>query len=278
MNQALLLQRSDLINAAAGTLRAQIRLGHWTGPTSGLAHGYVQTNLVILPGRYADEFAEFCARNPRPCPLIAQTKPGDPCPAAVAPGSDLRTDVPRYRIFRHGVAEQIEPTEIRDLWRADFVGFLLGCSFTFEHALIAAGLPVRHIQEQKNVPMYRTSIDCQPAGPFAGPLVVSMRPYRLDQIEAVSRITSEFLRMHGGPVHYGDPQAIGIEQLERPDFGDAVTIEPGEIPVFWACGVTPQLALSAARPDLCITHSPGCMFVTDCSDASFRDPSTNRES
>ena len=250
-------------------LRRRIRAGRHTGPTAGLAPGSVQTNLVILPECDAVDFAEFCRRNPQACPLVEQTAPGDPEPRRSAPGADLRTDVPRYRVFRHGQPDAQEPTDIRAFWRDDFVAFLLGCSFTFENALAAAGLPVRHWQTKSNVPMYRTSVACQTAGRFAGPLVVSMRPYLPDQVEAVIAITSRFPQMHGAPVHVGDPQSIGIVDLSRPDFGDPVQMSPGELPVFWACGVTPQLALRQARPDLAITHSPGCMFVTDLHESVF---------
>jgi uncharacterized protein YcsI (UPF0317 family) len=249
--------------ATAAELRRAIRAGEFTGPTAGCAAGYVQTNLVVLPAEAAGEFAEFCTLNDRPCPLVAQTAPGVYEPSEVAPGADLRTDVPKYRVFRHGVLETSEPTDIRDLWRDDFVAFLLGCSFTFENALMRAGLTVRHIAHGRNVPMYKTTIACQPAGRFRGPLVVSMRPYRPEQIEAVTRITAGFGRMHGAPVHIGEPAAIGIGDIARPDFGDAVTIQPGEVPVFWACGVTPQLAILEAKPEIAITHSPGHMFVTD---------------
>lgn len=253
---------ATLITAAA-RLREAIRAGKHTGPTAGLAPGFVQANVVILPEKDAADFAEFCRLNARPCPLIEQLDVGDPQPRRSAPGADLRTDVPRYRVFRSGEPDPHEPTEIRELWRDDLVGFLLGCSFTFEAALVAAGLPVRHIDQGRNVPMYRTNVACRPAGRFAGPLVVSMRPYRPEQIERVREISGRYPTMHGEPVHVGDPAAIGIGDLTRPDFGDAVTIEPGETPVFWACGVTPQLALAAARPELAVTHSPGCMFVTD---------------
>lgn len=258
-----------LVNGTASDLRAEIRAGRFNAPTAGLSRGFVQTNLVILPRRYADEFAEFCELNARPCPLIEQTMLGDPEPKRSAPGADLRTDVPRYRVFRRGVADPAEPTEIGDLWRDDFVGFLLGCSFTFENALTKAGLAVRHLEQGCNVPMYRTSIACKPAGKFSGPLVVSMRPYRPEQVDAVVRVTGAYPEMHGAPIHVGDPAAIGIADLARPDFGDAVTIQPGETPVFWACGVTPQLALAQARCELAITHSPGCMFVTDLRDEAY---------
>lgn len=250
-------------STSAIELRLAIREGRHSGPTAGLAPGFVQTNLVVLPHAVAGEFADFCGLNSQACPVIEQTEPGDPEPRQSAPGADLRTDIPRYRIFRDGVPQADEPTDIISLWRDDFVGFLIGCSFTFEAALLSAGLPVRHIELGRNVPMFRTSIACRPAGRFAGPLVVSMRPYRLEQVEQVREITAGYPTMHGAPVHVGDPAALGIADILRPDFGDAVPIAPGEVPVFWACGVTPQLALAAARPEIAITHSPGCMFITD---------------
>jgi uncharacterized protein YcsI (UPF0317 family) len=261
----------ELHSASAAEVRQAIRTGRWTGPTAGLARGYAQANLVILPQAFAADFAQFCQLNPRPCPLVAQTLPGDPCPASVALGSDLRTDVPRYRIFKHGELQSDEPTEITPLWRDDLVSFLLGCSFTFEHGLIAAGLIPRHIALGTNVPMYRTNRTCTPAGAFAGPLVVSMRPYRPRDLDLVMRISGEYPTMHGAPLHWGDPAVLGITDLSRPDFGEPVPVDDGEVPVFWACGVTPQLALGAARPELCITHSPGCMFIMDRTDDSFRE-------
>ena len=247
------------------SVRAAIRAGGWTGTTAGLAPGRVQTNLVVLPHRLAYDFLRFCVANPKPCPVIEVTEAGSPEPARSAPGADLRTDVPRYRVFRDGEAAQ-DVGDIAALWREDLVAFLIGCSFTFERALIAAGLPVRHIEEEVTVPMYRTSIQCRPAGAFSGPLVVSMRPYEPAQALAATQITSRFPTMHGAPVHIGDPAAIGIADLGAPDYGDAVTVRSGEVPVFWACGVTPQAAASAARPELMITHAPGRMFVTDLLD------------
>jgi len=261
---------------SAAELRQAIRAGRHTGPTAGLAPGYVQTNIVILPAADAADFAEFCRLNSQACPLVGRTAAGDPEPAEAAPGADLRSDVPRYCVFRRGVREDAEPTDIRPLWRDDFIGFLIGCSFTFEGALIEARLPVRHIEQGSNVPMYRTSIACRPAGRFAGPLVVSMRPYRPEQVERVLEITARYPAMHGAPIHVGDPQAIGIADLARPDFGDPAAIRAGEVPVFWACGVTPQLALAAARPEIAITHSPGCMFVTDLRDEAFLQPENTR--
>jgi uncharacterized protein YcsI (UPF0317 family) len=259
----------DLACATGRELRSAIRAGHWTQPTAGLSRGFVQANLVILPRAAAEEFAEFCRLNPRPCPLLEQTTPGDPVPRRSAPGADLRSDVPRYRVFRNGVADAEQPTDVSPLWRDDLVGFLLGCSFTFENALVAAGLRVRHLDERCNVPMYRTSRACQPAGRFRGNLVVSMRPFAPEAVERVVAVTERFPTMHGGPIHVGDPQALGIADLARPDFGDAVTIRAGEVPMFWACGVTPQVAIVEARSELAITHSPGCMFVTDWRDRDF---------
>jgi uncharacterized protein YcsI (UPF0317 family) len=264
---AQLADASKLADATAAELRAQARSGAWLGPTAGLARGYVQANLVILPADAADEFAEFCRLNPRPCPLLEQTPPGDPEPRVTAPGADLRTDVPRYRVFRHGKLEPDEPTDIRLLWRDDLVSFLLGCSFTFENALLREGLAVRHLDQGCNVPMFRTNRPCQPAGRFAGDLVVSMRPFAPEDLERVRTITGRFPTMHGAPVHVGDPQGLGIADLSRPDFGDAVALRAGEVPVFWACGVTPQVALVEAGCELAITHSPGCMFVTDWRDS-----------
>jgi uncharacterized protein YcsI (UPF0317 family) len=220
---------------------------------------------VILPVEWAGEFAAFCERNPRPCPLLEVTDPGSFVPVRLAPEADLRTDLPRYRIWQQGrVVEQ--PSDILRWWQDDFVAFLIGCSFTFDGALLRAGLPVRHIQQGVNVPMYRTSLECVPAGPFAGSLVVSMRPLPQEDVPTVVDLTARFGHFHGAPVHSGTPAEIGIRDLSRPDFGDPVTIREGEVPVFWACGVTPQVALMSAQLPLAITHAPGHMFVTDLTD------------
>jgi uncharacterized protein YcsI (UPF0317 family) len=217
---------------------------------------------VIVPAHLAFDFLRFCDRNPKPCPILDVTDAGDWEPRRVAPGSDVRTDVPRYRVYERGVLVD-EPCDIVRWWRDDLVAFLLGCSLSFEAAMQRAGLPVRHLEAGCNVPMYRTNLPCAPSGPFRGPLVVTMRPLTPAQaIEAVI-ITSRYPQAHGAPVHFGDPEAIGISDLARPDFGDAVTIRTGEVPVFWACGVTPQAVIMDARPEFAITHSPGCMFVTD---------------
>jgi uncharacterized protein YcsI (UPF0317 family) len=242
--------------------RALIRAGRWRRSTSGLAPGWVQANLVVLPVSQAHDFREFCARNPRPCPLIDVGEPGAFEPVRVAPGADLRRDVGRYRIYRHGsLAAEVD--DLLDVWRDDFVAFLLGCSFTFENALLRAHVPLRHQELGRTVPMYRTNRACEPAGPFHGPLVVSMRPVRVEQLALVHEVTARFPMSHGAPVHVGDPALLGIADLAMPDYGDPVPILPREVPVFWACGVTPQAAAEAAGLALMITHAPGYMFITD---------------
>jgi uncharacterized protein YcsI (UPF0317 family) len=240
----------------------------FAGQTSGLADGFVQANLVVLPAAAAADFREFCRRNPQPCPLLDVTDPGNPVPSRLAADADLRTDLPRYRIWNNGELAG-EVTDLVDLWRDDFVSFLIGCSFTFEAALVRAGLSLRHLERGVNVAMYRTNRACESAGPFRGPLVVSMRPFKpADAIRAV-QITSRYPAVHGAPVHIGLPADLGIADLSRPDYGDAVPVESDELPVFWACGVTPQAVLAAARLPLAITHSPGCMFVSDVHDESL---------
>lgn len=243
-------------------VRRAARSGRLAGHTGGSAPQFVQGNLVILPQASAYDFLLYCQRNPKPCPLLAVGDAGDPRLATLAADLDIRTDVPRYRVWVDGALTD-EPTDIRSLWRDDLVTFVLGCSFSFEQALMAAGLPLRHVEAGDNVAMFRTSIPTAPAGAFSGPLVVTMRPFRpADAIRAV-QITSRYPNVHGAPVHLGDPRQIGIADLARPDYGDPVEVRPGEVPVFWACGVTPQAALLAARPPLAITHAPGCMLVTD---------------
>jgi uncharacterized protein YcsI (UPF0317 family) len=247
---------------AAAALRRAVRAGRLDAHTSGLAPGHVQGNLVILPRELAADFLLYCQRNPKPCPVLAVGDAGNPALPTLGADLDVRTDVPRYRVWRHGELMD-EPTDISALWRDDLVSFVLGCSFSFEEALLAAGLGVRHIEQQRNVPMYRTNIATVPAGPFRGPMVVSMRPYAAaDAIRAV-QVTARFPAVHGAPVHLGDAAQIGIADLSKPDYGDAVDLQPGEMPVFWACGVTPQAAIEQARPALCITHAPGAMLITD---------------
>jgi uncharacterized protein YcsI (UPF0317 family) len=251
----------DATRWTAAEVRRAIRTGEWTGPTAGLAVAHAQANLVAVPREHAFDFLLFCQRNPRPCPLLEVVDAGSTEPEC-ARGADLRTDLPRYRVFRDGaLADEVD--DLGPVWRDDLVSFLIGCSFSFEAPLLAAGLEVRHLSERRNVPMYRTSRATRPAGPFRGALVVSMRPFRPGDVPRVVEITGRLPRVHGAPVHAGDPAQLGIADLSRPDYGDAVTVRAGELPVFWACGVTPQAALVAARLPFAITHAPGHMLVTD---------------
>jgi uncharacterized protein YcsI (UPF0317 family) len=248
--------------------RSRIRTGDFAGPTAGLAPGNVQANLVILPKALAHDFLRFAQANPKPCPVLAVSEPGDPRLPALGEDLDIRTDLPKYRVWRRGELVE-EPTELHHVWRDDLVSFALGCSFSFEEALVEEGIELRHMTCGSNVPMYRTNIRCLPAGPFSGPLVVSMRPLRpADAIRAI-QITSRFPSVHGAPVHIGLPEAIGIENLARPDYGDSVPVGTDELPVFWACGVTPQAVVAEAKPDFCITHAPGSMLVTDLLNAKL---------
>jgi len=242
--------------------RLRIRSGAHRGHTNGIAPGHVQANLAILPVALADDFLRFCLRNSQACPLLAVSDVGDPHLPTMGADLDIRTDVPRYRIWRDGELER-ECNDIRDLWRDDLVSFLIGCSFSFEQALQEAGLPLRHTQQGRNVAMYRTNIKTVPAGTFSGPLVVSMRPFTPAHAIRAVQVTTRFPSTHGAPVHIGLPGLIGIDDLGRPDYGDAVEVRNDELPVFWACGVTPQAVIQAARVPFCITHAPGCLLVTD---------------
>jgi uncharacterized protein YcsI (UPF0317 family) len=246
-------------------VRLLARSGRLTGPTPGLAPGYVQANLVCVPRELAFDFLLFCLRNPRPCPLLEVLELGEHEPSRIAPGADVRTDCPRYRVYREGALAD-EPTDLHAWWRSDLATFLLGCSFTFEAALMKEGLPLRHIEQGRNVPMYRTNMPCAPAGPFRGPMVVSMRPMTPAQAMRAADVCRRFPLAHGEPVCIGGASSLGISDLGRPDFGDAVEVRPGEVPVFWACGVTPQAVAMQAGLPLLLTHSPGHMFVTDLRD------------
>jgi uncharacterized protein YcsI (UPF0317 family) len=243
-------------------MRRRIRAGGWRRPTAGCCRDFAQANLVVVPQALAADFLLFCRRNPKPCPLLEATEPGDFEPKMLAPGADLRTDLPGYRVYRGGEL-QGEIPDLLSVWRDDLVSFLLGCSFTFEWALQNAGIPLRHVEERVNVPMYVTGRACLPAGIFAGPLVVSMRPIPSDLVARAVEVTARFPLAHGEPIHIGDPAALGIADLDRPEFGQAVSIRPGETPLFWACGVTPQAVAAQARPELMITHAPGHMLLTD---------------
>jgi uncharacterized protein YcsI (UPF0317 family) len=246
----------------ASDVRRRVRRGEYAGHTSGVADRFVQGNVVILPAALASDFLRFCQRNPKPCPLLAVSEPGDPLLPTLGDDVDIRTDVPRYRVWRDGAMVD-EPVDVKPLWRQDLVTFVLGCSFSFEHALIGAGVPLRHVAAGRNVAMYRSSIATVRAGPFHGPMVVSMRPLTPANAIRAVQITSRFPAVHGAPVHLGKPELIGIADLSRPDYGDAVEVKDDELPVFWACGVTPQAVVAASKPAFCITHAPGCMLITD---------------
>ena len=252
----------DIHQLTPGEIRAIIRRGKWDKPTAGLAMGYAQANLVILPQKYAFDFLLFCQRNPKPCPLLEVLEPGEFRTKFLSLEADIRTDIPLYHIYQKGKLRHTIK-EIRSFWKPDFVTFLLGCSFSFEEAMLRSNIPVRHIEENKNVPMFITHIPCKAAGVFHGPMVVTMRPIPSEKVARAVQITSRYTSVHGAPIHIGEPSAIGIKDLRKPDFGDPVTIKKGEIPVFWACGVTPQAIVMEAKPDLCITHSPGHMFISD---------------
>ena len=243
-------------------VRQLIRQGAWHSHTSGLASDHVQGNVVILPESLATDFLRYCQRNPKPCPLLAVSEPGQSKLPTLGGDIDICTDVPRYRVWSNGEVVD-EPTDISALWRDDLVTFVLGCSFSFEQALLEAGLPLRHIDQGKNVAMYHSNIQTASAGIFKGPMVVSMRPMKAAAAIRAVQVTSRFPNVHGAPVHLGDPSLIGITRLDAPDYGDAVEVMDDEIPVFWACGVTPQAALVQARPAFCITHAPGAMLITD---------------
>jgi uncharacterized protein YcsI (UPF0317 family) len=251
-------------------VRRAIRAGAHTGHTGGLAPGIVQANVCILRGDWAREFRTFCERNPKPCPLLGASNPGDPRLPALAEDLDIRSDVPRYRVYRDGVLVE-EVTDIAPLWTDDMVAFALGCSFSFEEALVAAGVPVRHVAEGKNVAMYLTRIETVPAGPFRGPMVVSMRPFTPANAIRAIEITARYPAVHGAPVHIGKPELLGIEDIAKPWVGDFVGVHDDELPVFWACGVTPQSAVAQAKPPLCITHAPGHMLVTDRRNSELAD-------
>lgn len=239
-------------------------------PTAGYSDGYAQANLMVLPKEYAFDFLLFAQRNPKPCPILGVLEPGQ-LDSELLPGGDIRTDIPKYRVYRDGELVGEHP-DVTEFWRDDLVSFLIGCSFTFEGALLDNGIPVAHIEQGRNVPMYKTSIPTAPAGRFHGPLVVSMRPIPASQIAEAVRVTSRYPAVHGAPVHVGDPAAIGISDLASPDYGDAVEIPDGHIPVFWACGVTPQAAVMETRPSLAIAHAPGHMLVTDARDLQYQVP------
>jgi uncharacterized protein YcsI (UPF0317 family) len=262
VSHAAIEATSEISRAEVHALRMRIRRGEFRSHTSGVANDFVQGNVVILPQQYAKDFAAFCERNPKPCPVLAMSDAGDPMLPSLGRDIDIRTDVPQYRVWRNGELA-LEPHDISAVWRDDLVTFVIGCSFSFEWALAKEGISLRHVNEGKNVAMYRTNIATTPAGKFYGSLVVSMRPLNTRDAVRAYEITSRYPRVHGAPIHMGDPSVIGIQDLQKPDYGDAVAVHDDETPVFWACGVTPQAAITQAKPDFCITHAPGAMLITD---------------
>lgn len=252
-----ILKRSSLRD-----VRRAIRDGTYASHTAGLGQGYLQANLAIMPERFALDFMRYCQRNPKPCPVTGVSDTGDPRMATMGRDLDIRSDVPAYNVYRDGVLAETTP-DITDIWTDDLVVFALGCSFTFEHALIRAGIPVWHIENDTTVPMFRSNIDTVPAGPFSGKMVVSMRAIPEDRVAEAARISGRFPLAHGAPVHWGDPEQIGIGDISAPEWGDAAPVGEGQIPVFWACGVTPQVAIEAAALPICITHRPGHMLISD---------------
>jgi len=275
MTERYLMQLSQLLDNTltqepvnAADFRKRVRSGEWNGATSGAARGFVQVNLVVLPASDAADFRRYCQANRKPCPLLAISEAGDPTLSMLGDGVDLRTDLPRYRVFVDGEVVDT-PTDIRSYWRSDLVSFAIGCSFTFEHSLIEHGLSIRHLELGVEAPLYITNIPTVRAGKFHGPLVVSMRPFSArDAIRAV-QITSRFPGVHGAPVHIGDPSLLGIKNIAKPDYGDAVLIADDELPVFWACGVTPQAVIAQTKPRFCITHYPNHMLVTDAKNFNY---------
>lgn len=251
-------------------VRQLVREGKISEPTSGMCKGYAQANLVVCPKQIAYDFLLFAQRNPKACPILEVLDAGERLSKKAAPAADIATDFPRYRVYRNGELEG-EYSAVDTFWRDDLVSFLIGCSFSFESELLEAGIEMRHNTLKCNVPMYRTNIACEPAGIFSGKMVVSMRPVPYNQLIRAVTVTERMPQVHGTPVHIGDPKIIGIQDINRPDFGDPVTIKKGEVPVFWACGVTPQSVIMSSKPEFVITHAPGHMLITDLKNADLRD-------
>ena len=251
-------------------VRELIRKGEITSPTSGMCAGYAQANLVILPKEDAYDFLLFTQRNPKSCPILEVSDVGSRDLPFIAPGCDIATDLPKYRVYEHGVLTG-EYTDVSQFWRDDLVCFLIGCSFSFESEMINAGIEIRHITQNCNVPMYITNIDTVPAGKFSGNMVVSMRPIPHDQVVKAVTVTAALPKVHGSPIHIGDPSVIGIKDINHPEFGDPVEIKEGEVPVFWPCGVTPQSVVMNVKPPFVITHAPGHMLITDVKNVDLKE-------
>lgn len=260
------MKLSELAKMHPKDVRELIRKGEVDLPTSGMSEGYLQANLAILPKKYAYDFLLFAQRNPKPCPILEVLDEGSPLTKIMADGADIRTDVPRYRIYKNGEFVE-EVKDLKDVWQDDFVTFVIGCSFSFEKAMLEADVPVRHIEDEHNVPMYITNIATEPAGIFHGNTVVSMRPIPYKDIVRATTVTARFPATHGAPIHIGDPSVIGIKDVDKPDFGERSEIKEGEVPVFWACGVTPQAVAMASKPEIMITHAPGHMLILDKKDS-----------
>lgn len=259
----------DLVNASPSEVRKLIREGKIVKPTSGMCAGYAQANLVVLPKDLAYDFLLFAQRNPKPCPILEVSDVGSRTLKSIAKDCDIAKDIPKYRIYKKGELVG-EYTDVSEFWQDDFVSFLIGCSFSFESEMIEAGIEIRHITEDCNVPMYMTNIECESAGIFNGKMVVSMRPIKPDQVVKAVTVTETMPKVHGTPIHIGDPSVIGIKDINKPEFGDAVTINEGEVPVFWPCGVTPQSVIMNVKPDIVITHSPGHMLITDVKNVELK--------
>jgi len=262
---------SPYVNKKPSEVRQLIREGKIDFPTAGMCAGYAQANLVILPPEYAADFEEYTKLNPFPCPVLEIIKGEQPLTHAMGEGGNICTDIPKYRIYENGVFVK-EVTDASSYWKEGYVGFLIGCSFSFEEALMREGIEVRHIAQGRNVPMYKMpAFPTVPAGPFSGPMVCSMRPMTPENAWKAYQITYKMPNVHGAPIHMGPAEAVGIADVMKPDYGEAVDIYPGEIPVFWPCGVTPQAAVENAKPPIVITHAPGHMFITDIVNAELND-------
>ena len=259
-----------MLTATPVEARRLIRAGTFTAPTSGLCPGYAQANLIILPKEQAYDFLLFAQRNPKPCPLLEVTETGAREATICATDCDIATDFPKYRIYEHGELVA-EVTDVADYWRDDLVSFVIGCSFSFESELVEAGIEMRHNTMGRNVSMYLTGVDCVPAGSMGGKMVMSMRPIPYGQVVKAVQISGAIPKVHGAPMHIGDPAAIGVRDLAHPEFGDPVDIREGEVPVFWACGVTPQSIVMNSKPAFAITHAPGCMLITDTKNIDLKE-------
>ena len=259
-----------MLTATPVEARRLIRAGTFAAPTSGLCPGYAQANLIILPKEQAYDFLLFAQRNPKPCPLLEVTETGAREATICATDCDIATDFPKYRIYEHGELVA-EVTDVADYWRDDLVSFVIGCSFSFESELVEAGIEMRHNTMGRNVSMYLTGVDCVPAGSMGGKMVMSMRPIPYDQVVKAVQISGAIPKVHGAPMHIGDPAAIGVRDLAHPEFGDPVDIREGEVPVFWACGVTPQSIVMNSKPAFAITHAPGCMLITDTKNIDLKE-------